>query len=111
MKHHRSRQLRALQVRIERLVPHDAPLIIAGDFNDWARHADLELALPLALNEVFEQTYGRPARSFPAALPVLQLDRIYVRGFDVKQARVHHGHAWARISDHAALTSTLVKSF
>lgn len=110
MKHHRSRQMRALQVRIERLVPHEAPLIIAGDFNDWAHHADLELACPLGLKEVFEQTYGRPARSFPAALPVLQLDRIYVRGFDVKQARVHHGHAWARISDHAALTSTLVKS-
>jgi endonuclease/exonuclease/phosphatase family metal-dependent hydrolase len=111
MAHHRSRQLRALQVRIERLVPHDAPLIIAGDFNDWADRADHGLARPLALKEVFEQTYGRPARSFPAALPVLQLDRIYVRGFDVKQARVHHGHPWARISDHAALTSTLVKTF
>ena len=27
------------QSRIERLVPHDAPLIIAGDFNDWTRRA------------------------------------------------------------------------
>jgi endonuclease/exonuclease/phosphatase family metal-dependent hydrolase len=111
MAHHRSRQMRALQVRIERLVPRGAPLIIAGDFNDWAHHADHGLARPLGMKEVFEQTYGRPARSFPAALPVLQLDRIYVRGFEVKQARVHHGHAWARISDHAALTSTLVKNF
>jgi endonuclease/exonuclease/phosphatase family metal-dependent hydrolase len=107
--HHRSRQMRALRLRIERMVPQGAPLIVAGDFNDWARNADSELAQPLALHEVFEQTYGRPARSFPAALPVFQLDRIYVRGFTVKQARVHHGHAWARISDHAALTSTIVR--
>lgn len=106
---HRSRQMHTLCERIERLVPAGAPLIVAGDFNDWARRADRELAKPLGMREVFEQTYGRPARSFPAALPVFQLDRIYVRGFNVKDARVHHGSAWARVSDHAALTSTIVK--
>ncbi len=109
MAHHRRRQLRALCARVERLVPSAAPLIIAGDFNDWSQHADDELARPLGMREVFKHTHGRAARSFPAALPVLQLDRIYVRGFNVKQARVHHGHPWARISDHAALTSTVVK--
>jgi endonuclease/exonuclease/phosphatase family metal-dependent hydrolase len=109
MAHHRSRQMRALRLRIERLVPRAAPLIIAGDFNDWAQQADSELARPLELKEVFEHTYGRPARSFPAALPVFQLDRIYVRGFNVKRARTHYGHPWARISDHAALTSTIVR--
>jgi endonuclease/exonuclease/phosphatase family metal-dependent hydrolase len=107
---HRARQMRALQLRIERLVPRDAPLIVAGDFNDWAHRAKRDLAKSLGLKEVFEHMHGHPARSFPAALPVLRLDRIYVRGFDVKQARVHHGHPWARISDHAALTSTIVKS-
>jgi len=30
-----------------------------------------------------------------------------VRGFEVRDARVHHGNPWARISDHAALTSVL----
>ena len=106
---HRNLQMRALRERIERLVPGDAPLIIAGDFNDWRRHAHRELAEPLRLREVFEHTRGRPARSFPAALPVFQLDRIYVRGFNVRQARVHHGHPWTLVSDHAALTSTIVR--
>jgi endonuclease/exonuclease/phosphatase family metal-dependent hydrolase len=110
MAHHRSRQMRALRLRIESMVPHDAPLIIAGDFNDWASHAHDELARPLGLQEVFEKAHGRPARSFPAALPVLQLDRIYVRGFAVNHARVHHGHVWARISDHAALTANIVRA-
>ena len=62
------------------------------------------------MKEVFQHTYGHPARSFPAALPLFRLDRIYVRGFSVKQARVHHGPVWARISDHAALSSTIVKT-
>jgi endonuclease/exonuclease/phosphatase family metal-dependent hydrolase len=103
----RNRQMRVLQARIERLVPASAPLIIAGDFNDWAQHAQQGFARGLGLRETFESLHGHPARSFPAALPVLQLDRIYVRGFDISQARVHHGQPWARISDHAALTATL----
>jgi endonuclease/exonuclease/phosphatase family metal-dependent hydrolase len=104
---HRQRQMRVLQTRIEELVTRSAPLIIAGDFNDWTHHAQQGFARALALREAFECVHGHPARSFPAALPMLQLDRIYVRGFDVKQARVHHGYPWARLSDHAALTSTL----
>lgn len=105
----RERQLVALVNRIERLVPHGAPLIIAGDFNDWTRKASQFLIRALDVSEVFE-TYGRgPARSFPAVLPVLHLDRIYVRGFRIKLAHVHRGYQWARISDHAALSALLTR--
>jgi endonuclease/exonuclease/phosphatase family metal-dependent hydrolase len=97
-----------LRQRVERLVPRDAPLIVAGDFNDWRQRATQELAHPLNLHEVFELVDFRPARTFPAVLPLMTLDRIYVRGFQVRNAHVHHGRAWARISDHAALTATLV---
>ena len=90
-------------------VPDNAPLIVAGDFNDWHwRHkATHELAHPLNMQEVFELMRGLPARSFPAMLPFFRLDRIYVRGFRVSRAHVHHGPVWGRISDHAALTTTL----
>jgi endonuclease/exonuclease/phosphatase family metal-dependent hydrolase len=40
-------------------------------------------------------------------LPLLRLDRIYVRGFSVREARVHHGRQWGRVSDHAPLTAQL----
>lgn len=105
----RSRQLERLRQRIERLVPAGAPLIIAGDFNDWhwRYKATHELAHPLNMHEVFEHTAGTPARSFPSMLPLFRLDRIYVRGFSVKRAHVHHGRVWGRISDHAALMTTL----
>jgi len=56
---------------------------------------------------VFDLAYGQPARSFPAALPMLSLDRIYVRGFGVETANVLHGQYWRRLSDHAALTAQL----
>lgn len=107
LKRWRSQQLNALIQRIERMVPHEAPLIIAGDFNDWTRRASSHLQYSLDVREVFESTSSGPARSFPAAMPVLQLDRIYVRGFDVRLAHVHRGRPWAKISDHVALSALL----
>lgn len=103
----RRRQLDALAERMERLTGEDAPLIIAGDFNDWRNRADRLLAERLGVHEVFGADRGRPARSFPSALPFFRLDRIYVRGFDVRKAEVHSGAPWAQISDHAALTAEL----
>lgn len=110
LKRWRAQQLTALTTRIERLVPRDAPLIIAGDFNDWTRRASAQLQSALAVREVFESTGNAPARSFPAAMPVLQLDRIYVRGFDVRLAHVHRGRPWAKISDHVALSALLARA-
>lgn len=103
----RRKQIQQLSERIRRMVPDSAPLIIAGDFNDWRQRTDLYLAEELGLKEVFQTAHGRPARSFPAALPLFTLDRIYVRGFDVASAQVLHGQRWRRLSDHAALTAQL----
>lgn len=102
----RRRQMQALAERMEQLAPAGAPLIIAGDFNDWRNRADELLARRLGLVEAFIDT-GRPARSFPSRRPVLSLDRIYVRGFRIERADVHCGPPWSRISDHAALTAEL----
>jgi endonuclease/exonuclease/phosphatase family metal-dependent hydrolase len=105
----RRQQLSALRERIETLVPPQAPLIIAGDFNDWRAKAGKALAEGLQLREVFEQMGGKPARSFPAVLPLFRLDRIYVRGFHVQSAQVHGGTAFSRVSDHAALSASLTR--
>lgn len=103
----RTVQMHFLAERIRSAVPDDAPLIIAGDFNDWRIRAGKQLAQELGLREVFELANGSPARSFPSAFPLFHLDRIYVRGFDVADASVMQGPYWRRISDHAALTATL----
>ena len=109
--HSRRRQLDALAARLEAMVPQDAPLVIAGDFNDWRNRARNLLADRLGLVEVFGARDGNPAcrppRSFPCALPFLRLDRIYVRGFAIEATEVHFGLPWSRISDHAALSAFL----
>ena len=103
----RKRQLALVQRRVNDYVPDDAPLIIAGDFNDWRGRSGQEFAAELGLVEVFEAVHGRVARSFPARAPVLTLDRIYVRGWAVQEAEVVCGvDAWRR-SDHAALLAVL----
>jgi endonuclease/exonuclease/phosphatase family metal-dependent hydrolase len=103
----RRRQMEALAERMERLAPDRAPLIIAGDFNDWRNSAENLLVGRLGVKEAFDGARGRPARSYPSTLPLFRLDRIYVRGFDVRHAEVHAGPPWSRISDHAALTAEL----
>jgi endonuclease/exonuclease/phosphatase family metal-dependent hydrolase len=99
--------MEALARDLDELVPTDAPLIIAGDFNDWRNHAQTHLAERLGLQDAFADHKGRPPRSFPAALPLMRLDRIYVRGFGIEHAEVHAGPGWASISDHAALSARL----
>lgn len=103
----RKKQLMAVRDRIDAMVPKDAPLIIAGDFNDWRQKAGNFLH-DKKLREVFEYVNGSPARSFPSVLPLLRLDRIYTRGFHVQHAEVHTGKAGGLpVSDHAALSAIL----
>jgi len=104
----RRHQIGALIERLRELVPQGAPLIVAGDFNDWRNLVGRRLLQALELREAFRDHRGRPARSFPSAFPILRLDRIYVRGFSVGHAEVHHGFPWSRISDHAALSAQLL---
>jgi endonuclease/exonuclease/phosphatase family metal-dependent hydrolase len=121
----RKRQTEALIEAVAGSSPPDAPLIIAGDFNDWTNQLSDVLRNRLGVCEVFDQnlpsrgfgsylralsgrgTKIQPARTFPAALPWLRLDRIYVRGFAVESAQVLHGALWARLSDHAPIVATL----
>jgi endonuclease/exonuclease/phosphatase family metal-dependent hydrolase len=103
---HRHHQLLALCGVVRHGVPADAPLIVAGDFNDWRSRADRLLA-PCGLTEVFRQAQGHHARSFPARLPVLRLDRIYVRGSVAHRPLQLPRQPWARLSDHAPLAAEI----
>ena len=108
----RRRQMDALAQYLEDIAEAESRLIIAGDFNDWRNEADELLAQRLGLSEVFAGAGGdanAPGRSYPAKLPLLRLDRIYVRGLSVASAAVHSGSPWTKISDHAALSAHLLR--
>jgi len=103
---HRRHQLAKLCETVRRHVPADAPLVVAGDFNDWRSRADALLA-PCGLIEVFRHTNGRHARTFPARRPLLRLDRIYVRGIAVYRPLPMPRRPWNHLSDHAPLAAEL----
>jgi endonuclease/exonuclease/phosphatase family metal-dependent hydrolase len=105
----RRAQLKMVADYIDSQVPRHVPLMIAGDFNDWSTLAGSGFASRLQLDEVFEQHTGKHARSFPSWMPLLKLDRIYVRGFHIHHAQIHSGTRFLKVSDHAMLTSTLYK--
>lgn len=103
----RKRQLRALTDYLQAEVPQDAPLLIAGDFNDWQNRASPCLQEHLGMLETFGLNSVRPAKSFPALWPFFRLDRIYVRHFQVEAAAVYCGAPWKKISDHVPLSANL----
>jgi len=103
---HRRHQLARLCQTVLSEVPADAPLVVAGDFNDWRLHADPILAA-CGLHEVFRSAFGRHARSFPARWPLLRLDRIYVRGVVAARPLPMPRLPWSRLSDHAPLAAEI----
>jgi endonuclease/exonuclease/phosphatase family metal-dependent hydrolase len=126
IKRSRVRQARFLIDFVEQEIPPQAPVIIAGDFNDWQRGVDVLLHQELDVTEVGSVAEtpargslldrlipwrGAPrpsvARTFPSFAPWLMLDRIYVRGFRVLSTEVPRGLAWAKRSDHMPLIADL----
>jgi endonuclease/exonuclease/phosphatase family metal-dependent hydrolase len=104
---HRQHQLEMLCLMVRGEVPDDAPLVVAGDFNDWRCRADAVLEREVGLHEVFVRAKGRNARTFPARFPVLQLDRIYVRNAVVHSPVVLPRKPWSHLSDHAPLAAEI----
>lgn len=104
---HRTRQMDMLCKLVHKSVPPQAPLVVAGDFNDWRQRASAQLKKGADLNEVFIQANGHPARTFPARLPVLRLDRIYVRNAIGHAPVVLPNKPWSHLSDHAPLAAEI----
>jgi endonuclease/exonuclease/phosphatase family metal-dependent hydrolase len=77
-------------------VPKNAPLILGGDFNDWAEKVGFSLAAELGVIEL-------SAPSFPSWHPILKLDRLYVRGVKVNKFEALTESPWNRLSDHLPL--------
>lgn len=103
---HRHRQIGLLCEIASQEVPADAPLLVAGDFNDW-RVRGHRLLRRCGLVEAFETARGRVARTFPARWPTLPLDRLYLRNARVEEATVLGGRPWSHLSDHVPLLARI----
>ena len=96
----RERQVAQLQTYIGREIPAHEPVIVAGDFNDWGSR--LTRLLSLAGLHEFE---GARTPTYPARLPLTQLDHVYARGLRPVSTLVPQGRIWRRMSDHLPLVA------
>ncbi len=91
----RLRQVEQLKKFITREVPAGAPLLVAGDFNDWGSSVEN------ALKTVNLLALKKPRiATFPSRLPLVQLDYVYARGLKLVDVQVPRGRIWWRMSDH-----------
>ncbi len=107
MESHRAQQIDMLCELVHKDIPAHAPVVVAGDFNDWRHRAHDLLEHKADLHEVFVQAHGKAARTFPARLPLLRLDRIYVRNAIGHAPVVLPSKPWSHLSDHAPLAAEI----
>lgn len=93
--------------QVQSLLEHpqlrSGPALLMGDMNAW-RQCRATRALDKALGDHDNRAW--PA-SFPAARPVLALDRIYARGARIAEIRSHDSLAARRASDHLPVVATV----
>jgi len=94
----RMRQVEQLGRYIDREVPAAAPLVVAGDFNDWGTRIQRTLH---GIGMRSSDTMRCP--TYPSRLPVVQLDQIFVRGLRPLHLHVPRGRIWSQMSDHLPL--------
>ncbi len=99
----RLKQISIIADYIKQEIPSNESVILGGDFNDWREHATDLLVRKTGLNEAFLDYQGKYAKSYPAWAPLLQLDRLYSRGFITERASRLTKYPWRILSDHLAL--------
>ncbi|MDH3211152.1 MAG: endonuclease/exonuclease/phosphatase family protein [Myxococcales bacterium] len=94
----RHRQVRSL---LDHPQLRDRPTLLLGDMNAWRR-----CPATRALEDELQSHHNTewPA-SFPAARPVLALDRIYTRGVKILEIDAHGSRAARRASDHLPIVA------
>jgi endonuclease/exonuclease/phosphatase family metal-dependent hydrolase len=94
----RARQIEQLGRYIERVIPRKAPVVVAGDFNDWGAK------LRPTMNQLGLQDFvAERGLTYPSRLPLTQLDFVYARGLKPSGMEIPRGRIWWRMSDHLPL--------
>ncbi len=111
----RQRQMAQLSQFIDREIPAEDALIVAGDFNSpiapvrWAQNAfgmkPSHLLLPEKKPRLLHAL--KKYATFPSRLPLLQLDHVFVRHAKITSLHVPAEPEWARMSDHLPLIAEI----
>ena len=96
----RVRQITQVLDFIQREIPADAPVVVAGDFNDWGSR----VGQMMQGAGLLEWSHSR-SLTYPSRLPIVQLDHVYARGLRPTGVMVPHGRIWRQMSDHLPLVA------
>lgn len=96
----RERQVEQLKDYVLREISPEAPVIVAGDFNDWGKRLTHLMA-----RAGLHQFEGSRTPTYPSRLPLAQLDHVYARGLQPLTAMVPRGRIWRQMSDHLPLVA------
>ena len=103
----RQRQYQLIKKILREKIQDSASVILAGDFNDWNKKSAHVIEHQLNFTEVFKQLYGDYAKTFPAPLPLLCLDRVYIKNADICSAKIFYPYnavnSLTHFSDHLPL--------
>ena len=102
----RQAQIGTLEQRIGALDPATG-LVIAGDFNDWTEAGHQVLMKRGDVAEISQSLNGRLPLTFPARLPLLAMDRIYVRHLRPVSVEAPATPSWRSLSDHLPLLAVV----
>lgn len=100
-------QYQKIKSHIQNMNIERSPIIIAGDFNDWNKKCSEIFEDGLNMRDVYKSVHGRYAKTFPAAFPIVCLDRIYAKNLVIKDVKIMEpgiDHSvLEHLSDHLAL--------
>lgn len=104
------RQRRRQWRKLRDCLPDDParPVLAGGDFNDFYGGLDRDVRRSGLLTNALWTLPSRERRTFPSHRPLLGIDRLYFRGFELESVEVLRGAPWDRLSDHLPIEVVLV---
>ncbi|MDH4224780.1 MAG: endonuclease/exonuclease/phosphatase family protein [Deltaproteobacteria bacterium] len=81
-------------------VPHQDPLVVAGDFNDWTGSLRKRIRRRWPLHDALSGLSLKDRRTWHTRFPLFTLDHLYYTGLGVEEVRVGNSGQWGGLSDH-----------
>jgi endonuclease/exonuclease/phosphatase family metal-dependent hydrolase len=101
----RREQAQLIDERLLKAIDVSGQRIVMGDFNDW-NHGLVTRTLSNEFNLTDLAAHLPRTRAYPALLPVLHLDHIYLdHRLTIEKARVHRNRLSLIASDHLPLVA------
>lgn len=96
----REKQIARISPIISDLVPGNAPMVLAGDFNDWQEKLHDPIRSSFGVEEASAELGGKLVPSSPSFFPLFSLDRVYFRGMKPLFSEFMINTPWHSRSDH-----------